>query len=258
MCWSKGTPAPLLTGKIMDYEKKYNEALEVMRQWIAPCHTKEQLDTLKKSVFPELAENEDERIREWLVNYFKAAGKSWIHRDISPEQILAYLEKQKEPENTSASTMAPSCWAEEPSLQKVQKPAWSEDIIKKAVKEVGLTQHQINWFKTNVFPPKQEWSEEDKKMIDCIINVLASFPITITSNYNGGTSISYGGFKYQKEMDWLKSIRPSWKPSEDELTKKHLEGYIKGRNDALREMSDFMESHFNTQSGTSIKSGGNE
>lgn len=47
---------------VIDYEEKYKEALEVMRQWIAPCHTKEQLDTLKKSVFPELAESEDERI----------------------------------------------------------------------------------------------------------------------------------------------------------------------------------------------------
>lgn len=36
---------------------------------------------------------------------------------------------------------------------------------------------------------------------------------------------------------------PGW--LKDELGRKHLEGYIKGRNDALREMSDFMESHFN-------------
>ena len=42
---------------------------------------------------------------------------------------------------------------------------------------------------------------------------------------------------------------PGW--LKDELTKRYLEGYIKGRNDALREMGDFMESHFNTQSGTS-------
>lgn len=42
---------------------------------------------------------------------------------------------------------------------------------------------------------------------------------------------------------------PGW--LKDELTKRNLEGYIKGRNDALREMSDYMESHFNTQSGTS-------
>lgn len=46
--------------------------------------------------------------------------------------------------------------------QKEQKPAeWNKDIIQKAVKEVGLTQHQINWFKTNVFPPKQEWGENE-------------------------------------------------------------------------------------------------
>ena len=51
---------------------------------------------------------------------------------------------------------------------------------------------------------------------------------------------------------------------DDELAKKHLEGYIMGREDTMREMKDFIESHFNcenakkgtpivynTQSGTS-------
>ena len=33
---------------------------------------------------------------------------------------------------------------------------------------------------------------------------------------------------------------------DDEFGKKHLEGYIKGREDAMREMKDFVESHFNT------------
>lgn len=37
------------------------------------------------------------------------------------EGYLFGLEKRKEPENVSASTMAPSCWTEEPSLQKEQK-----------------------------------------------------------------------------------------------------------------------------------------
>lgn len=32
---------------------------------------------------------------------------------------------------------------------------------------------------------------------------------------------------------------------DDELSKKHLEGYIKGREDTMREMKDFIESHFN-------------
>lgn len=35
------------------------------------------------------------------------------------------------------------------------------------------------------------------------------------------------------------------------LAKKHLEGYIMGREETMREMKDFLESHFNTQSGTS-------
>lgn len=33
---------------------------------------------------------------------------------------------------------------------------------------------------------------------------------------------------------------------DDELGKKHLEGYIKGREDTMREMKDFIESNFNT------------
>lgn len=41
-------------------------------------------------------------------------------------------------------------------IQSEQKPAeWSEDIIRKGIKEVGLTQYQINWLKNNVFPSKE-------------------------------------------------------------------------------------------------------
>lgn len=53
-------------------------------------------DGTLEAIFPELAESDDERIRQWLVNYFKEVGKSWIHRDITCEQILEWLEKQKE------------------------------------------------------------------------------------------------------------------------------------------------------------------
>lgn len=53
--------------------------------------TKKQMEI----VLPELAESEDEKIRKWLVDYFAKIGKSWIHRDFTCEQIIAYLEKQK-------------------------------------------------------------------------------------------------------------------------------------------------------------------
>ena len=83
------------------------------------------VDALKEAC-PELAESEDERIRKWLIDYFSSIKETvWIHRDITCEQILAYLEKQKE-----------------------QKQAeWSEDSVKfkegfKAGRESGLRDGQ--------------------------------------------------------------------------------------------------------------------
>ena len=117
----------------MDYEKAYKEALELARSYYDE-NTNQFLDT----IFPELRESEDERIRKWLVDYFGSIKETvWIHRDITCEQILEWLEKQKEPENTSASTRIPSCWEVE---QKEQKPA--------------------------------EWSEKDKKILDDVSHIL--------------------------------------------------------------------------------------
>ena len=85
--------------KVIDHEDKYKEALLEARSVLEPClkysngKVREALDSIDKEL--KSFESEDERIREWLVYYFKAIGKSWLHRDISIEQILAYLEKQK-------------------------------------------------------------------------------------------------------------------------------------------------------------------
>lgn len=72
--------------------KAYDEALKVMRQWIAPCHTPEQLEAMKKSVFPELRESEDERIRKEIVGVIQK------HYPNTPESYrwISWLEKQKE------------------------------------------------------------------------------------------------------------------------------------------------------------------
>ena len=202
-----GDIASRFNGKIMDYEKMYNEALERAKKF-----EEKYGGGYAEYIFPELAKNGDERIREWLVNYFKAVGKSWIHRDISPEQILAYIEKQKE-----------------------QKPAeWSEDTIRKAVKEVGLTQHQIDWFKNNVFPPKPEWSEEDEDMLNSCISSIEE-----AKENRYAYRETDGDTSYDHEISWLKSLRPQyhgdvtmteaykmgkeageashWKPSEEQM-----------------------------------------
>jgi len=98
---------------------------------------------------------------------------------------------------------------------------WSEDIIRKAIKEVGLTQHQIDWFKTNVFPPKPEWSEEDADILNCCISSIEE-----AKENRYAYKETDGDTSYDREIDWLKSLRPvskeflqpHWKPSENQMS----------------------------------------
>lgn len=145
----------------MDYEKEYKEALERMRNVIIPPETKEGLQALKETVFPELAESEDERIRKMLVEQMerwkKCAEDNNVEQDVKDASTaLAWLEKQKE-----------------------QKPA--------------------------------EWSEEDEKMIDAII---IGYQDRDFRNSQIPTQI---GVSKDEVKSWLKSLRPSWKPSEVQL-----------------------------------------
>jgi len=71
-----------------------------------------------QTIIPELAESEDERIKKIITDsIFYQYGAGAEYKDVL--DYLDKLEKQKEPENVSASTMAPSCWEVE---QKEQKP----------------------------------------------------------------------------------------------------------------------------------------
>ncbi len=77
----------------MDYEKKYKDALEWMRE-MYPCLT----DSLREDAdyyFPELRESEDERIRKWLLECVEnLSDGNFI--EVSRQDVLFYLEKQKE------------------------------------------------------------------------------------------------------------------------------------------------------------------
>ena len=64
---------------------------------------------------------------------------------------------------------------------------------------------------------KPAWSEEDEKMMDSILNELGQHYKACTSR--DCPSVSFSFKAYQKEIDWLKSLRPSWKPSEEQMNK---------------------------------------
>ena len=81
----------------MNYEQKYKEALEKARQF-SEHPLQEDSSSIVEYIFPELKESEDEKIRKWLIDWAKAVN--WSEQfTISKEQVLAWLEKQKKPED---------------------------------------------------------------------------------------------------------------------------------------------------------------
>ena len=192
-------------------------------------------------------------------------------KSLTQDEIDSVLEKQKEPENVSASTIIPSCWAEEPSLQQEQKlddvkrEWWNKGYLegrKNAhipARELGLPNswdfqqeqkpveylpkrkvydimnkltelstsdlipfeseeyvkiHEITSDVCSLlnYPIEQkpaEWSEEDEKDMAHIIRILDD-------------CYAYGRHDLSKTdhenlVNKLKSIRPSWKPSEEQM-----------------------------------------
>lgn len=78
----------------MDYEKKYKEALERAREWYNNLNSSSIGKSYLYAVFPELAESEDERMRQEIIKVFKTLGDGKIPIDIHYADIFTWLEKQ--------------------------------------------------------------------------------------------------------------------------------------------------------------------
>ena len=212
---------------------------------------------------PELAESEDERIRKELKEAFEAYDIESTWNGIPIRSIFAWLEKQKESSitandldeeihrffddcidvhevklygNISERVIPVDCyeltarhfakWGEE---KKEQKQEWSEEDWKllDEVREhiIGVTGDKPDLTPNKIYDGfldlidrlkfakpqlKQEWSKEDEEMIGCIIDDIREAKRNSDKEY----------FKElcDKEIAWLKSLRPSWKPSEEHLS----------------------------------------
>ena len=242
---------------IEEKARAYDEALEIARKsWLdnqEPGYKRYR--ELLESMFPELRESEDERMRKAALEGIEYLERKLGWDFIGDTDILdvkEYLEKQKEqkpvqeklsyeeivrnaeeevnvlyPNNEEEGTEA---WERRECLRehymkgavqaameslgiKEQKPVISDEAIREGVAHFGITQYQIdNWLKKHINVIEQkpvEWSEEDENTRHNIIARLESLL---------GYETQYLAKAYlQKEISWLKSLRPSWKPSEDEM-----------------------------------------
>lgn len=190
---------------------------------------------LKKAIenqFPELKENEDERIRKAISYAICAAAHQdgTLINNVTKDEAFAYLEKHKEQKLHCGNLECIECLKEEykrgcKDTKKEQKPAeWNKEdkgillSIKCVIDEVwhskdttsfGYSKEELeemwNWLDVawqRLEYPKEnkEWSKGTKKALDEISDYL---------KYRGR----------EEDADFIRHLRPQpqWKPSEEQM-----------------------------------------
>ena len=159
-----------------------------------------------ESLFPELKENKDEKIRKALVDYFVSRleigdeNREWAN-DITYEEVVSYLEKQKD--------------------QNPSERSEREERLMKALQTSNARIAELVEENYNLKETKQEWGKEEEKDIQEASDYLRDYA---NNCVQGGNSKLY----IQSLADRIESLRPQphWKPSKEQM-------------EALRELLNF-------------------
>ncbi len=234
---------------IKEKAEAYEEALERARNLHKDAVEMENNMNTKicEIIFPELKESEDERIRKELICFLETEIPHCNARD----KYIAWVEKQREKKSAfdidipfgakdseliEASYYIPESFHAEIEGNHVvikkgeQKPAWSEEdeycrhqlIVfceNCMVQDAGAKRcaHWLESLKERVLPkPKQEWSEEDKKIID---RIESEFLALHRGDYK---NIDFNDVDSLSVLNWVRKIKSlcfqsRWKPSDEQM-----------------------------------------
>lgn len=183
----------------MDYKEKLEKAKELY-----PTANADQRYVLE-CLFPELAESEDERIRKALIKYysFDKDGGSHALDNITPKQIIAWLEKQGESyakKDVDDAYLKGVC----DTKQELEKQGENKQNLANSAKTCKKSQRMISAEAKEALYDKPTWSEEDDEMLDGII-------------------LRCEKYGHQEQINWLKSLkeRHAWKPTEEQMRALH-------------------------------------
>lgn len=71
----------------------------------------------------------------------------------------------------------------------------------------GITRKEVDEIRAYIEKQKPaEWSEEDENRVQAVVDLLEN------------TSAIHPNYSHRKLIIWLKSLRPSWKPSEEQMS----------------------------------------
>jgi len=234
--------------------RAYDEALEKAEMYYDNAKVAGDYSAVARyeNIFPELIESEDERIRKGLCEFIHdTLNDEMDNYNITKQDALAWLEKQKEQKPDDdirrvpfASLNPPPKIPEQTPAEclKVERDGWYVCIKdyycggKKRSSVGDLVQAKggmhimgekdiSEWFRrayyeevrdafgpntdTNIPEKSAEWSEEDEEMLKDIIRDIEW--------ERRNTTIDKDIRAYDMELSWLKSLRPSWKPSEEQM-----------------------------------------
>ena len=251
------------------------EAIEIIKKnWPDSSFTmlREALETL----IPELKESKDEKIRKWLVNYFREVCNNVAEKE--KNAVLAWLEKQGE----QKSNIVPIF-----KVGDIIKNKKNDDTVKveqilidsycysgwdgaATIHSDFLISDQGNW---ELVEQKPAWSEEDEQNYDILLKIICSSnkseslvnklfdwfkslkgrirpkqewskkDETMLNCCLGAinTTDYFDEDNKDKMKNWLESLRPQshWKPSDDQI--RRLEYFLKlwGKTDDIENIKVF-------------------
>lgn len=140
-----------------------------------------------------------DKIRSYISNHFTAD-------EVVKTDVRSIVKAMEEGVRLGKEEQKPAEWGEEDLQHKSWILEHLADGERKMPEYAEDFRAAYKWLKSLRPQPKQEWNEEDEKVVKSIINYLS---------YDGTQAI------LTEEIDewiaWLKSLRPSWKPSEDQM-----------------------------------------
>ena len=186
---------------IMDYEKKYKEAIERLRNAFYDNNSRmceEYRNAVLKiiePIFPEITESEDERIRKKIIAFFKGQIPSTSAED--NKKFVAWLEKQGEQKQDVNIQINPS--------------EYINDMGGNGCYLKNTTQNST-------------WSEEDELKRSTLINVVKK---------QQGSAI-FEGLLPEELIDWLESLKDRSQPQpKQDSTDRFFEGFKKGEQSVI-------------------------
>lgn len=213
------------------------EAIKILK---ARPYSGEVLEALETLV-PEYNESEDEKVRKALLDYFSCTGDdNLMLNGVYIKDIIAYLDKMKEEEGYDAIPVESTLeykigkkdgfneGLEQGKKQFYWKPT-EEDIrlFNKAVttntslspqERAKLDVVRMKFKHCPYIKQKSEWSEDDEKTLDCIINVLDRLGFEEYCKSSRDQDVEEKRF-YYKEIQVLKKLKSLCLQPKQEWTK---------------------------------------